>query len=532
VKQPKWLLIARNEYLASTSRIRRVRPFFPYLITGFLLLYVVYVAPAFVGFFLDEFLSVIVSQVAVALVQIIMFLIFFYFILIPISTTLREDESRQIEVLLAAPIKASDVLLGEFVGKWPIYIIATTVVAGVFTALLSPIGLDYIQLTIIIVVIVLTFLLASWIGHLTASLLRTKLSKTARGRDIGRALSMVLALPFVAAILALNYGGVFESLTSNESGNAVSFVLGFFPSSWGANIIVDFSLNPGNFFAVGFKTLLRFSGLVLFFVGSIWFGVRIADRAYSLEPTTFISDLAKADGLFYKSVYFVGGRKSFGTILVTVFKDYSRRLENLTNVSYIVGVIILMNFFTASNYSSPDNPPVSLLMIQFMLPVSIVMIVGELTVKGKETLFVYRKTPFGEKRYVYAKFLHSLMMVLPITAALIALPMFFDPYTTYFSFITNIGMMLWIISGNVAFVIGLFCVNPAFSEKDMKLKLNVIIAVLVPVSLFIFSLVMFIGANLDFTGYLFSVQLIQGILTWVVGIVFLYFGVIRLKKIE
>lgn len=532
MNQPKWLLIARNEYLASTSRIRKIRPFFPFFVTVFLSLYVVFVAPAFVALFLDEFLGLLVSQVAVGLIQIIMFMIFFYFILIPISTTLREDESSQIEVLLSAPVKPSDILLGEFVGKWPIYIIATTIIAGLFTALLAPVGLDFFQLSLIIVIIVLTFLLASWIGHLIASLLRTKLGKTARGKDIGRALSMILALPFVAAIFAINYGGVFESLTSSESGSIVSFILGFFPSSWGANVIVSFSLNPGNIFASGFETLIRFMGLVIFFIGSLWFGVRVADRAYSLEPTMFISNIAKPDGFFYNSVYYFGGGKSFGTILVTVFKDYSRRLENLTNISYIVGVIILMNFFSASNYSSPDDPPISLLMIQVMLPVIIVMIVGEITVRGKENLFIYRKTPFGERKYVYAKFLHSLMMVLPITAVLIALPMVFDSNTTFFSFMSNIGMMMLIISGNVAFVIGLFCVNPAFSEKDMKLKLNVIIAVLVPALLFLVSILMFVGEDFEFFGDLLNIQLVQTVLTWTVGLVFLYFGVIRLKKIE
>lgn len=532
MKLPKWLIIAKNEYFAGTSRIRKIRPYFPFLIFGFLSVYVVFVAPAFVGLFLDDFLSLVVSDVAVSLVQIIMFMIFFYFILIPISTTLRDDESGQIEILLSAPIKPSDVLLGEFVGKWPIYVIATTVVAGVFTALLSPVGLDFFQLALIIFVIVLVFLLASWIGHLVAALLRTRLSRSARGRDIGRALSMILALPFVAAIFALNYGDVFETLMDPEAGGAVSFVLGFFPSSWGANIIVDFVSNPGNILAIGSDTLVRLGGLVLFFVGSLWFGVKMADRMYSLEPTTFISSSAKPDGFFYRFVNYLGGKKSFGVILVSVFKDYSRRLENLTNVSYIVGVIILMNFFVSSSINSPDGPPVSMMSIQFLFPIIIVMVVGEVTVRGKENLFIYRKTPFGERKYVFAKFVHGLLTVLPITAGLIALPMFFDSQTTFLSFIVNIGMMSLIIAGNVAFVIGLFCVNPALSEKAMMLKLNVVIAVFVPIVLFMIPIFVFFDANQDFVVDLFYIQLLQAGLTWFVGIVFLYFGIIRLKRIE
>jgi hypothetical protein len=92
--------------------------------------------------------------------------------------------------------------------------------------------------------------------------------------------------------------------------------------------------------------------------------------------------------------------------------------------------------------------------------------------------------------------------------------------------------MALIISGNVAFVIGLFCVNPALSEKAMMLKLNVVIAVFVPIVLFMISIFVFLDANQEFVVDLFNIQLLQAGLTWLVGIVFLYFGIIRLKKIE
>ncbi len=53
---PKWLVVARNEYRIHTSRIRRVRPYFPYMVIGLLVVYVVFIAPAFVSLFVDDFL--------------------------------------------------------------------------------------------------------------------------------------------------------------------------------------------------------------------------------------------------------------------------------------------------------------------------------------------------------------------------------------------------------------------------------------------------------------------------------------------
>lgn len=109
---PKWLVVARNEYRIQTSRIRKIRPYFPYLIIGLLAVYVAFIAPAIVGLFIDDFLAFFLSQVAVAMVQIILFMIFINFIIIPITYTLQEVQTGQLEIFLAAPIKPGDVLLG------------------------------------------------------------------------------------------------------------------------------------------------------------------------------------------------------------------------------------------------------------------------------------------------------------------------------------------------------------------------------------------------------------------------------------
>lgn len=46
---PKWLVVARNEYRVHTGRIRRIRPYFPYLVIGLLAIYVMFIAPAVVS---------------------------------------------------------------------------------------------------------------------------------------------------------------------------------------------------------------------------------------------------------------------------------------------------------------------------------------------------------------------------------------------------------------------------------------------------------------------------------------------------
>ena len=530
---PKWLVVAKNEYRISTSRIRKIRPYFPFLVIGLLAVYVAFIAPRFVDIFIDDFLALLLSQVALAMVQIILFLIFIYFIIIPISGTLREEQTGQVEIFLAAPIRPSDVLLGEFLGRMPFYAIFVTVIIGAFVALLSPLGLDLAQMAIILLIFVVTFLSALWIGTVIAVLLRTKLGKTARGRDIGRALAMIIALPLVVLIYAIQFGGLFEAFADPKAGGIVKTVLSLLPSSWGAEVVTNFANNPGNIGAVGFETLTRCGGLLVFFVAVLWLGAKVADRAYSLEPTTFVASTAKPDGAFYKTVKSLGGGGSFGTLLVSVFKDYGRRLENLSNITYIVGLLFVMTIFAVPK-QGPMGPLYIYMLAQFLFPVIAVMITGEVTVRGKESLFIFRKAPSGEGRFVKAMLLKGWLLAVPIAGVVTAVTTVSSPQVTIISFVANTGFMMLFIAAYTAFVLGLFLLNPAFSPKSIKLGLNIIIAVFLSIGLFAVSLLslMRVGVWSETIGGMLYVQLLQVTLSWLVGIVFLYLGKRRLSRIE
>jgi len=527
VPVPKWFVVARNEYRITTSKIRKIRPYFPILIIGLLAVYVAFIAPAVASLLIDDFLAFIITFAAVPMVQIFLFMIFFYFIILPITQTLKEMETGQLEIFLAAPIKPSDVLLGEFLGHMPLYAIAITVITGFFTAVLTPLGLDMVQTAIIIIVFVVTFLSAYWIGVVIAAILRTRLGKTARGKDIGRALALIIALPMIAIMYAIMGGGLTEALVDPGTSGAVRAILGLLPSSWGAEVFVGFASNPGNIGAVGFETVTRFGGLVAFFVAVLWLGAKAANRAYSLEPTTFIASRAKPDGAFYKTVKYLGGGGSFGTLLVSIFKDYSRRLENLSKIFYMVGLLAIINIFLIG----PDDAEGALLMPQFILPLLAAFVVGEVTLRGKEALFIYKKTPSGVGRLVKARLLHGWLVVVPITAAIIAVSTILSPETTFISLLAITGLATLFVAANVAFVLGLSLLNPAFSDKSGNYVINMMITMFaIPNGLFLIPLIV-LGRVFDLG--LYDILLYVTVpLSWLVGIVFLYLGKRKLGRIE
>lgn len=534
----KWLVVARNEYRIITSGIRKMRRYFPYLVVGLLAVYVLFIAPAVVNLFINDFLVFIISVAAIPMVQIILFMFFFYLILFPISDTLREVKTEQLEIFLAAPVKPSDVLLGEFLGKMPFYAIAITVITGTFTALLNPLGLDVVQKVIIIIVFVITFLSAFWIGTVISAILRTKLGKTVRGRDIGRALSVVIVLPMIAVMYAIIGGGLIEALFDPTTSGTVRAVLSLLPSSWGAEIFVAFASNPGDIGAVGLETLTRFGGLIVFFVAVLWLGAKAANRAYSLESTTFTASKAKPDGFFYKTVRYLGGGGSSGTLLATIVKDYGRRLENLSWIVYSVGLVALISIFLSDPFTSPRDPLVVLSLLA--IPLLTGLVVGTVS-RGKATLFLYRKSPNGVGRFVKARLLQGWLTTVPIAAAIMAILTILVPQVTLFSLLANVvwGSLRTMVT--VVFLLGLALLIPVFAEDSRERVMGVMInlqAVLfttigleIGFSRFGLSFKK-IFPNLDpFTGVLFD-HLLQTAIISFAGIALLYLGKRKLSTIE
>ena len=521
----KWLVVARNEYRIRINNIRKIRPYFPYLVIGLLAIYVAFIAPSLVSPFTIEIRNFFANY-AVAMVPIIMFMLFFYLIILPITYTLQGMQAGQVEVFLAAPIKPSDVLLGEFLGVMPFYAIAITVVAGFFTAALSPLGLDMLQIAITVIIFVVTLLSALWIGTVFAALVRTKFAESARGRDIGKALSLVLALPMIAVMYAIIGGGLLEALANPGTSGMVRTILSLLPSSWGAELIVSFASNPSNIGAVGFETLTRFGGLVVFFVAVLWLGTKAASRAYSIEPTTFTASMAKPDGFLYRAVRYLGGGGSFGTLLVSVFKDYGRRLENLSRIAYILGIFIMVNVFFVGGFTDPEGP---LIMAQFLFPFFAVFMVGQVAVHGKESLFIYKKTPFGVRRFLKAKLLQGWLVAVPVAAVITAVLLIPVPQASVVSLLVYIVLIILLVAANVALALGLALLNPQFSESARAqmggLMLNANVAMFASIGVFIGSMVV-----LDLG--IFNTLLLQNAVIWLLGIMFLYLGKVKLSRIE
>ena len=523
---PKWLLIAKNEYRLRLSKIRSIRAFFPVIAIGLLAVYIAFIAPYIANLFIDDLLAFFLSQVALAMVPVIFFVIFFYLLILPITYTLQGMQAGQVEIFLAAPIKPSDILLGEFLGIMPFYAIFITIIAGFFTAALSPLGMSVPQIFTIVIIFCVVFLSALWIGTVIAAIVRTRFAKSARGKDIGRALSLVVALPIVAVMYAIIGGGFTEALIDPGTNQLTRFILGFLPSSWGADVILDFAANPGisGFFVFG--TMIRLLGLVIFFVLTLWLGAKLASRIYSVEPTSFNASMVRPDGFFFKTIRTLGGSGSFSNLLVSVFKDYARRLENLSRLVYVLGLLALVNIFFMEGTGDPGD---ALIMGVFLFAFLAVLVVGQVALGGKESIFIHKKAPSGISRLVKARLIQSWLVAVPIGIVVTVISLLRVPQIDFLTLLGYTGLMAQLIAANVVLALGLALLRPEFSENAreqmMGLMVNAQIALFISIGIFIGSQAIL---NINF----FNTFLLLSTIIWVLGVLCLQMGKTKINNIE
>jgi hypothetical protein len=518
VKRPKWITIARNEYLLMTSGLPTLRRFLPPIIIAVAMLFLLVLAPLMISIVDEPLQDLISSQAGMASVAILLLTFSFYFMVIPITNTLKEEQASELEIFLSAPIRPVDVIMGKFMGKSVVYGSGAFIIAAVTAAIFTVTDIGNAQLLIIAAIVFLLLMTSLWIGTVLAAVLRTRLSRTARGTDIGKALSMILVLPLLGLMYAFISGAMFDFLNDPSTSETIRTVLGLFPTTWGAELIITFSQNPGMVLPQGSWALPAIIGVLLFTIGSFYLGSRLIDRSHNLEPTTFGPSRAK-EGLITRGIRFITGSGSFSTIIVTLFKDWGRRLENLSKIAYIFGLVFLLAIF----FTGPEDPFGVVITLQFMVGFLGAFVVGEVTIRGKEMLFLYRKAPGGERRLVRARLIQGWLLVIPSTILLTFLFLLFIPdprsieLLLYPMFMAVSGMTM------TAFTLGLFLIKPAFAERSGEFIINMMATLLV-----YFILLILVMSLLGALGLAVVYLPLAGL----IGALTLYIGSRRIIRIE
>jgi hypothetical protein len=151
-----------------------------------------------------------------------------------------------------------------------------------------------------------------------------------------------------------------------------------------------------------------------------------------------------------------------------------------------------------------------------------VFVVGEVTARGKDNLFIYRKAPRGESRLVKARVLQGWLVVQPV-AVISAFVVLFPAGVDLPTVLLLTGWLVWVSSAYVMMSTGLFLLFPAFTEKPMEVLGNAMMVMIISFALFVLCFALF-G---EFWG-LFALLIASTFL----GIVILTVGNYNLKRLE
>jgi len=528
----EWIPFARNEYRLITSSIRSIRSYLPYLLTGSVFIFIFFLAPNLVNTFLDDFHAFILSQVALVLVQYIQLMIFFLFVGLPIASTIQDMKSNQLELIFSAPIKPSNLLLGEFLGKLPFYATFAAIIGGLFTAALTSLKLDVFQVTVILFIFIINFLTATWIGTACGGLLRSILSKTARGRDIGKGVAILIMIPPVVLFYAF-MGGFLESFKDPEIAKIFNGIVGIFPFFWGAEVIVSFAFNPGNFFAIEPEMVLRLIGLVSFFLAILWIGGKLSNRIYNLEPTSFGIAKANPKSRWYRWIYRIFGFNSFTILLSASLKNYFRKMKNITMLAYFIGLVVIMQLMM----SLPEDPEAAFISNFFLGPLLAGLFASDVTLQGKENLLLYKQSPTSTLSMLKVKFAHYLLTMVPI---IITINIAFN-FVIYKLDILHIGLNLFLIilisSALILFNIGLFLCNPAYDEQKNKGEYMInfqisVFLVMIPFFILLISLDNFLYDLFGIVNVFYYAVGVFTLFIYLIALIVLFLGVRKLGSLE
>jgi hypothetical protein len=420
--------------------------------------------------------------------QVFLFIIFISVLTIPIIQTLQDADIAPLETLLAAPVQPKDILLGKFLGMLPTYLIFVSILAGTFLALFIPYGITMDQVLLSVLVFVLVVLIALWLGLLIAAMVKARLSRSARGREAGQALALLIALPLVGLMYLSMNGEMLDALQGRGASLSEAFWL--LPSTWGADVVLRFLRHPGDLGFDVLRTVLGMAGLAGFLIISMFVGTRLSGRAYDLEPVSFAPPRAAPEGRFYRYARGLVLDGPFGSVLVTVLKDYGRRLENISRILYILGLVVMMEVFMLGSLPPGNYVTLALLTVSWLMAFLCVFVVGEVTARGKDNLFIYRKAPGGESRLVRARVLQGLLVVQPV-AVVSALVVLLPTGIGLRDLAMLTGWLVWVSSAYILMATGLFLIFPAFTEKPMEVLGNAVMTMTISFLLFVLSFALF-----------------------------------------
>jgi len=555
----QWLAIAKAEYLVLSSSMRPHRRAYLSILTTIALIWAAIGAPIVIGGFVNvlipmEMLQPLLQVVFPGLMRTIALFLWIVLLLFPLSYALQEIKIGQWEIFLSNNVRTRAILTGTFVGKIPLFGLIVIFLAPLLvTPLVLAFEVNLIGQVLIYGVITMLSLGTIWFSNFITSIIQARLGDSSRGNDIAKALAMVVAIVVIIPM----YGLMFFLPTMSELMGADAFLV--LPSTWFADtmswLAVAFNgVGLTGSQVIGFGSILQLDmlssaalmgGFVLLTIG---LGLGASDRIFTIEAgvrTEVVTTVGK------ENIILRGVRRlspgPFGSLVVTNFKDFMRKAQNLSKIFYGV---VLSTILPVIMMSMEIGDETFTLGEMFVTIVAMMALVGAMPFAGtgflesKDQLWIIQGTPSGASRYVKSRI---------VTQALIGIVLIIIPTVilnlliamTLFETLMLVVLGYMAIFGGMLVATGVTAGNPNYEDtKSPAHQTNVMMSVMIAefsiIGVLIVDMIISIGLNINFFGIvenifgpgnlMFGMSFIGILVQWAIGGLFVWTGIHKLSS--
>ncbi len=542
-----WWAIAKAEFFVQTAKFRAIRKIATLGVFAFGVFWAMVLIPTIVTGvvnLLGQQTSSILMTTLPGVMRSVILLLWVLVLVYPITYSLRDIKIGQWEIVLSNNVSARSLLLGTFLGKIPTYSLLVLFGAPILlTPFVVIFGVDLIGQTIMYGTLYLLSIATLWLSVVISSAIQGRLGESERGNDLAKALSVLIAL----VVLLPMYGMIYFAEPLAEVMGLDLFLL--LPSSWCADIITWSTLQFRTITVPEIVLQSLFGMLplpiavygILILVFSIIVslgGVLFADKLFSLGGNVRserITTIGKENLVLRLLRRTQSG--AHGVLLVTMIKEFTRKVQNLSRVVYGIFLSILLPVILNASFVNDLGDPefvfvMSSLMVSMMLGMICGITFGGIGfIESKDQLWIIRSAPQGVRKYVRARLIQSSFLGIPISiipSVIVAMLVRID----FIGLLLLIFQAYIIVLGSILFATGITALNPTYENtKSSAFYLNTIITITGVMVIMLISFSYSLALTI-ISGVTISVILISGFPLLLFGALTVAGGVLRLSNPE
>ena len=553
----QWLAIAKAEFLVLSASMRSHRRVYMGFLTSLAFIWAAIGAPILIGGMINAIIPMAMLQpllqvIFPGLMRTIALFLWIVLLLFPLSYALQEIKIGQWEIFLSNNVRTRDIMAGTFLGKIPLFgLIVIFLAPLLITPLVLAFEVNIVGQVLIYGVITLMSLGTIWFSNFITSIVQARLGDSSRGNDIAKALAMVVAIIVIIPM----YGLMFFLPTMSEMMGLDAFLI--LPSTWFADTMSWFAVtfNGAGLTGsqvIGFGSILQLdmltstalmSGFVLLTIG---LALGMADRVFTIEAgvrTEVVTTVGKENIILRGVRRLVPG--PFGSLMVTNFKDFMRKAQNLSKIFYgVILAVIMPVIMTSIDVEYMQLSEMFLIIVALMALVGAMPFAGAGFLESKDQLWIIQGTPSGASKFVKSRIATQAM----IGIVLILIPstvMWFLLEMTVTELLMLVGLGYMAIFGGMLIATGITAGNPNYEDtKSPAHQTNVMMSVMIAefsiIGILFIDIFSSIALNIDFFGFManffgpgnmmFGMAFMGVLVQWTIGGLLVWTGIRKLSS--